>query len=53
MTIADRIREETTLQHIKGLIEEGLNANTISKAFKIPIKQVKDIINKIKEDSQS
>ena len=53
MTIADRIREETTelttFQHIKGLLEIGLNADAISEAFKLPIKKVQDIIQKIKE----
>ena len=56
MTIADRIREETieftTFNYIKGLLEEGLNADTIAKAFKIPIKKVQDIIQKIKESNQ-
>ena len=55
MTIADRIRieerEMTTLEHIKGLLEEGLDANFIAKAFKIPVKKVQDIIQKIKDSS--
>ena len=55
MTIADEIREETieitTFNYIKGLLEEGLNANTIAKAFKIPIKKVQDTIQKIKDSS--
>ena len=59
MTIADHIRTEerevtmefATFQHIKGLIEEGLNADTIAKAFKLPIKKVQDIIQKIKDSS--
>ena len=55
MTIADHIREETvektTFNYIKGLLEEGLNANTIAKAFKIPIKKVQDTIQKIKDSS--
>ena len=51
MTIADHIREETTFQHIKGLLEEGLDANFIAKAFKIPVKKVQDIIQKIKDSS--
>ena len=51
MTIADHIREETTFQHIKGLLEEGLDVNFIAKAFKIPVKKVQDIIQKIKESS--
>ena len=55
MTIADEIREKTmefaTFQHIKGLLEEGLNADTIAKAFKMPMKKVQDIIKKIKASS--
>ena len=59
MTITEHIRAEereitiefTTFQHIKGLLEEGFNADTIAKAFKIPVKKVQDIIQKIKESS--
>ena len=59
MTIADHIRAEereitmefATFQHIKGLIEEGLDANFIAKAFKIPVKKVQDIIQKIRDSS--
>ena len=55
MTIADEIREKTmefaTFQHIKGLLEEGLNADTIAKAFKMPVKKVQYIIQKIKDSS--
>ncbi len=59
MTIADHIRAEereitmelTTFQHIKGLLEIGLNADAISKAFKLPTKKVQDIIQKIKDSS--
>ena len=56
MTIADEIRTEerelTTFNYIKGLWEEGLNADTIAKAFKIPVKKVQDTIQKIKESSK-
>jgi hypothetical protein len=55
MTIADHIRAEerevTTFNYIKGLLEEGLDVNLISKAFKIPVKKVETIIQKIKESS--
>ena len=59
MTIADHIRAEereiavefATFQHIKGLIEKGLDADLIADAFKIPIKKVQDIIQKIKDSS--
>ena len=52
MTIADHIREETTFQHIKGLVEKGLDAEFIADAFKIPVKKVKNIIQKIKDSNQ-
>ena len=56
MTIADHIRieerEMTTLEHIKGLLEKGLDADLIADAFKIPVKKVKDIIQKIKDSNQ-
>ena len=59
MTIADHIRAEerevtmefATFQHIKGLLEEGFNADIIAKAFKIPVKKVQDIIQKIRDSS--
>jgi hypothetical protein len=54
MTVADRIKAEerevtmefATFQHIKGLIEEGLDANVIAKAFKIPIKKCRMLFRK-------
>ena len=56
MTVDQQIRMETienvTFQHTKGLLEEGLNADVITKAFKIPMKKVQDIIQKIKESNQ-
>jgi chorismate mutase len=52
MTIADHIREETTFEHIKGLLEEGFRDETIAKAFRLPIKKVREIIQKIKESSE-
>jgi predicted transposase/invertase (TIGR01784 family) len=52
MTIADRIREETAFNFIKGLVEKGLDAEFIADAFKMPIKKVREIIKKIKESNQ-
>jgi hypothetical protein len=55
MTIADHIRAEerevTTFNYIKGLLEKGFDADSIADAFKIPVKKVQDIIQKIKESS--
>ena len=51
MTIADHIREETTFQHIKGLTEKGFDAEFIADVFKMPLKKVQEIIQKIKGSS--
>ena len=56
MTVDQQIRMETienvTFQYTKGLLEKGLDAETIAKAFKIPVKKVQDIIQKIKDSNQ-
>ena len=52
MTIADEIREETTLEHIKGLLEKNVDDKFIADVFKMPIKKVREIIQKIKESSK-
>ncbi len=55
MTIADHIREETreliTFQHTKDLLAIGFDDETIAKVFKLPLKKVQDIIQKIKDSS--
>lgn len=55
MTIADHIREETmelvTFQHTKDLLENGFDDKFIAEAFKLPLKKVQDIIQKIKDSS--
>ena len=51
MTIADHIREETTFQHIKGLLEKNVDDKFIADVFKMPIKRVREIIEKIKESN--
>jgi len=59
-TIADRIRAEereitieyTTFQCIKGILGKGFEDKLISDVFKLPIKKVQDIIQKIKESNQ-
>jgi len=37
MTITDEIREETTFNHIKGLLQNGITPEIISKSFGISI----------------
>jgi Putative transposase, YhgA-like len=51
MTIADEIREENTFNHVRALIQEGIDANLIAKAFKIPLKKMEEIIEEIKASS--
>jgi hypothetical protein len=48
MTIADRIREETTFNYVNGLWEQGFKEDVIATAFKLPIQKVEEIIQKIK-----
>ncbi len=59
MTIADHIRAEeraitmelVNFQHTIDLLEIGMDAETIARAFKLPLKKVQDIIQKIKDSS--
>jgi chorismate mutase len=51
MTIADRIREENTFNHVKALIEKGLDVTLIADAFKLPMQKIEDYINRIKSCS--
>jgi hypothetical protein len=56
MTVDQRIRMEatelTTFNHIKGLLEKGFDADLIADAFKLPLKKVQDMIQKIKDSNQ-
>ena len=52
MTIADHIREETSLNNIKNLIQKGASYDLISKSFGIPMKKIQEIVQKIKESNQ-
>jgi hypothetical protein len=57
MTIAEEIRmeerqitsENITFNFIKGLWEDGQKVDYIAKVFKLPVKKVQDIIQKIIE----
>jgi transcription initiation factor IIE alpha subunit len=51
MTIADHIREETNFDIIKGLLEKDVDDKFIADVFRMPIKKVREIIQKIKESS--
>jgi predicted transposase/invertase (TIGR01784 family) len=55
MTIADHIREETveitTFNYIKGMLEKDFDDKLIADVFKMPIKKVREIIQKIKDSS--
>ena len=48
MTIADEIREETTFNYVKGLIQNGASVELIAKSFGLSMQKVEDIIKKIK-----
>ncbi|MEA5139622.1 Rpn family recombination-promoting nuclease/putative transposase [Arcicella rigui] len=51
MTIADEIREETTFNHIKGLLQNGITPEIIAKSFGISVQKVEEIIKKLKTSS--
>jgi hypothetical protein len=51
MTIADEIIEETTFNYVKGLIQNGISPEIISKSFGISLKKIQKIIQKIKDSS--
>jgi hypothetical protein len=51
MTIADEIIEQTTFNHVRGLIKKGLDAKFIAEAFEIPVKKIEEIIEKLKLSS--
>lgn len=48
MNAADEIREENTFNHVKGLIQNGVSIELISKSFGLSIQKVEEIIQKIK-----
>ena len=48
MTIADQIREETTFNYVKGLVQNGASVEFISKSFGLSVQKVEEIIQKIK-----
>jgi predicted transcriptional regulator len=51
MTIADEIREENTVKHVRGLVEYGIDATVIAEAFELPVEKIEQIIEKLKEES--
>jgi hypothetical protein len=44
-------RENLTFNHVKGLLEKGLDASFIADAFKLPMKKVEEIIKRLKNSS--
>ncbi len=48
MTIADRIREEERTNNIKGLLQNGVSIELISKSFGLSIQKIEEIVQKIK-----
>jgi hypothetical protein len=51
MTIADHIREETTLNYVKGLIQNGIAPEIIAKSFGLCIQKIEEIIKSLKNSS--
>jgi hypothetical protein len=51
MTIAEQHIEKITYQHVKGVWNKGVSPKIIASAFNLPRKKVKEIIQKIKEES--
>jgi hypothetical protein len=51
MTIADHIREETTFNVIRNLLQKGYDASFIAEITEISVKKVQGIIQKIKESN--
>lgn len=51
MTIAEEVKINTTISHIKGLLRKGFDAAFIADTFELPIQYVEEIIQKIKESS--
>ncbi|MEA5404298.1 Rpn family recombination-promoting nuclease/putative transposase [Arcicella sp. DC2W] len=51
MTIADEIREETTFNNIKSLLQNGASIELISKSFGISVQKIEEIMKKLKSSS--
>ena len=47
MTIVDDIIKEVTFKHIKDLLAKNVDDKFIAEFIKMPIKKVRDLINKI------
>ena len=52
MTAVEEITQNVTFNHVRGLWEKGLDASFIADAFKLPIKKVEEIINRLKNSSK-
>ena len=51
MTATEQLREETTLNNIRNLIQNGASVDLISKSFGLSIQKIEDIIKKMKTPS--
>lgn len=51
MTPVEEITQNVTTKFVIGLYQKGLDANFIADAFKLPLKKVETIIQKIKPAS--
>lgn len=52
MTTADQIRYENTFSHIRGLLSIGLTADKIAEAFKMSLREVEEIVQKIRSEKE-
>ena len=52
MTTADQIRHENTFSHIRGLLSIGLTADKIAEAFKMSLREVEEIVQKIRSEKE-
>jgi predicted transposase/invertase (TIGR01784 family) len=48
MTATEQLKEETTLNHVSGLIKNGVTIELISKSFGLSIKKIEEMIAKMK-----
>jgi hypothetical protein len=51
MTATEQLREETTLNHIRGLIQNGVSMELISKSFGLSIQKIEEMITKLKNSN--
>jgi hypothetical protein len=51
MTAHEEIKQETTLNILKGFVQNGVSVELISKIFEIPIQKIEEMISKLKNSN--